>query len=341
MPGKRKLQKVPQALHSELSEYSSLLRALSTNDAFDVARRLTEPRPSKKRKKRTQEESAEEDTGNADEGASRPVAPPPKKQRKPTAESAGEEDTVNADEGTSRKRTAENPLDAAEGEGIHEVAAESSQPPEEEPQGRTRKRDTWTRWPLLVTDLSVPEWGLEDEIEPLMRQCLRNNPHPTAEDDASSGEEFGSEDAPSWLPHLTQSSSAFLSSMFALLAHHTPPRPQSMQDRLNPIDWKMVLDILSACGSVDKSVINNVKTRMEAIYGLDDSPGWSNSLPSNCGAEGKTYPAISRLETRAAIKARTSAALDEAYDALFLVARPTKRPPKHILEEVDSDGLDD
>ncbi|KAJ6463909.1 hypothetical protein C8R45DRAFT_1220030 [Mycena sanguinolenta] len=312
---KRKLQKVPQALHSELSEYSSLLRALSTNDSFDFARRLTEPGPSSKRRRRTEEEESAEEgenehTVNQEDEEESQLGSPPRKRRRRIIEDSPALETSPAPPGV------EEDADAAEG----------SSPTREEkqkPQERVRKRDTWTRWPLLVTDLRVPEWGLEDEIEALVRQCLRNNPHPTDEDDeGETGEDVAPEDAPMWLPHLTQSASAFLSSLFALLAHHTPARPQSMQDRLNPLDWKMVLDIVASCGNVDSTVINNVKTRMEAIYGPYDSP------------------AIARLEIRAATKARVAVAFDEADDALFLPARPKKRQPKRVLEDVDSDDLD-
>jgi hypothetical protein len=31
-----------------------------------------------------------------------------------------------------------------------------------------------------------------------------------------------------------------------------------MQDRLNPIDWKMVLDILGTCGDVDATCVFRV-----------------------------------------------------------------------------------
>ena len=42
---KRKLRTVPAALHSELSEYSSLLRALRTNDTLDLASQLLRTQP--------------------------------------------------------------------------------------------------------------------------------------------------------------------------------------------------------------------------------------------------------------------------------------------------------
>ncbi|KAJ6588355.1 hypothetical protein B0H19DRAFT_1248027 [Mycena capillaripes] len=277
MAGKRK-RKVPHALHSELSEYSSLLRALSTNDTFDVARRLTQPAPPNKRGPRREESPANS-----------------------AAEGKGSQD-------------------AEEGEGTQDAAEGSSKLPQTEPpkriHNRKRKRDTWTRWPLLVTDLEVPQWGLNDEIEALVRLCLRDSSHPRDED-------VDPEESPACLPHLTQSASAFLSSTLALLAHHTPARTQSLQDRLNPLGWQTVLDVVASCGDVDATMLNNVKTRMEAIYGPYESPG------------------TARLEIRAAVKARTAAAFEQADDAMLSLARPTKRQPKRVVEEeVDSDDLD-
>ncbi|KAJ7672596.1 hypothetical protein DFH06DRAFT_96741 [Mycena polygramma] len=274
MPGKRK--RVPPALHSELSEYSSLLRALNANDTLDVARRLTQPTPSKKRQKRT-------------------------KQKAPDAEDEG---TQYADEEEGTQYT---------GEGSSQLPAEVTPKPSHE---RKRKRDTWTRWPLLVKDLHVPEWGLDEEIDVLARQCLSNTSHP-ADADADSADSAAS------LPHLTQSASAFLSSLLALVAHHTPARPQSMQDRLNPIGWHAVLDIVASCGDVDATMLNNVKTRMEAIYGPYDSP------------------ATARIPIRAAAGARMRTALDQADDSLLSFARPRKRQPKRVVEDdIDSDDLD-
>ncbi|KAF7343421.1 hypothetical protein MVEN_01774700 [Mycena venus] len=173
-----------------------------------------------------------------------------------------------------------------------------------------------------VADLrhGVPESGLDEAIEALVRHCLRsnNNPRPTDEDADADPED----DASAWLPHLTQSSSAFLSSLFALLAHHTPARPQVMQDRLNAIDWRVVLDILVACGSVDTECVLFYSEHF-AIYS-----------PYN-------DPAPTRLEARAAAKSRTDAALDEADDTIFVAVRPSKRLPKRVLGDVDSDTLDD
>ena len=44
---------VPAKLHAEISEYASLLRALETTDALDVAARLTEPQPARATRSRS------------------------------------------------------------------------------------------------------------------------------------------------------------------------------------------------------------------------------------------------------------------------------------------------
>ncbi|KAJ7507197.1 hypothetical protein B0H11DRAFT_194566 [Mycena galericulata] len=257
--GKRK--QVPRALHSEFSEYSSLLRALDAGDSLKDAKAITEE--------------------------------PPKKRRRLGLES------------TQSVAVAEPQLEPSKRE-------------------RPRKRDTWTKWPLLVTDIRVPEFGLEEEIEALVRTCLQNTSHPKAEDADETDEQ------PSFLPHITQSASNFLSGVLALIAQHTPPRPQSLQERINPITWQTVLTALASCGEdsiIDATMIANVRARMEAIYG----PCTSHTAE--------------RMQNRGAIRSRTAAALDKADDALLSFVTPQARQPKPkknvVEDDVDSDNLDE
>ncbi|KAJ7704376.1 hypothetical protein B0H17DRAFT_1002960 [Mycena rosella] len=284
--GKRK--RVPAALHSELSEYNSLLRVLRTNDTLDLTKHITLSPP--RRPRHTAQASSS----------------------KPDAPQVDEQDDGDDDEPPAKR-------------------------------GRPRKRDTWTRWPLLVNDVHVPEWGLEDEIGALVTLCLRNNPpkipqyakSAQVEDGDEGDADEDDEDPPPILPHLAQSASAFLASILALLALHTPARPQSMQNRLKPIGWQTVLDVLASCAEpahpnslIDPAMISNVKTRMEAIYG----------------------PCESHAPLRAALKYTSHAAarLEEADVALFSCAQPTRRQPKQrsekrapvVEEDVDSDDLD-
>ncbi|KAJ7028715.1 hypothetical protein C8F04DRAFT_51891 [Mycena alexandri] len=251
--GKRKRpSEVPRALHSELSEYASLLRALSSKDTTDVVQTI-----SQKRRKRLEESIP-----------------------------------------------------------LTQVAGESAQ---EQPKNPEKKqRDIWTRWPMLVTDIQLPEFALHQELETLMHQCLRSTSDPSDDDS------IPEDDSASCLPHLAESASNLLSSVLALIAHHTPTRGQSLQDRLNPLGWHAVLDMVASCGLVDATEISNVKARMEAIYGPYDSP------------------AVARLETRAVGRSRVATALEEGDDLLLDFKRPgTRRPAKYVAEEdVDSDDLD-
>ncbi|KAF7319472.1 hypothetical protein HMN09_00285900 [Mycena chlorophos] len=241
MPPKRK-QRVPRALHDELQDYASLLRALDTGDELGVARKIARAEPG-----------------------------PPKKRRKLTHNADADEDD--------------------RGEGSSSIAP---------PKSRVRKRDGWTRWPLLVRDTIVPTFGLEEEIAVLARQCLRlqnaDSLPNSNEADPDPDEEDGDE---SFMSAVASSASAFLSSTLALLAHHTPARPQSMQDRLNPLKWQDVLEIVAACGDADATMMSNVKTRLEAIYGVSETN------------------AIDRLGARKLVMPRAQAALGKADEALL------------------------
>lgn len=72
------------------------------------------------------------------------------------------------------------------------------------------------------------------------------------------------------LQALTLSSSNFLSRIFSTLAAYRPSVDISLQNRLGAIDWKIALGILSSAGIVEETVLEEVRYRMEAIYGPGD-----------------------------------------------------------------------
>ncbi|KAF8873801.1 hypothetical protein CPB84DRAFT_1635059, partial [Gymnopilus junonius] len=39
---------------------------------------------------------------------------------------------------------------------------------------KQRRRDHWTRWPLPLPDVLIPEWSLEDEIAVVASQVLKS-----------------------------------------------------------------------------------------------------------------------------------------------------------------------
>jgi hypothetical protein len=163
-----KKQRVSAALHFELTEYASLLRALRTRDAMDLTTHLTKPSPFS----------------------------------------------------------------------LHELL--------DDPQAKTskkvtpqQKRDQWTRWPLLLEDVPIPEWTLEDEVAVIASRVMKARPTPAFEgprehDDPSYTDYFMSTeleeddpDYPFYVPYLTSTIASFLSTIFSLLAKHTPARPAS------------------------------------------------------------------------------------------------------------------
>ncbi|KIP10748.1 hypothetical protein PHLGIDRAFT_125271 [Phlebiopsis gigantea 11061_1 CR5-6] len=268
--GKR--TKVPTALHSELSEYASLLRALRTNSTLDLASQLTS-------------------TPN--------TAPASCLDDGPTLDDDGESERPFTDTITE-PQDLEQELAADEDATLRNLKRKA---------GRASKakakapRDNWTRWPLLAGDVHVPEWSLEDEVSLLATQSLKAQlydsvPSPSGtsgQPDEEPPEEHAAQASPSShassslhaipdtpvsddedaldsqlpprvLGALTASSGRFLSQILALLTAYVPPGGKSMQNRMHPINWESVLDIVGVNGLVDNSILDIVRQRLSAIY---------------------------------------------------------------------------
>lgn len=260
--GKR--TKVPAALHFELSEYASLLRALRTSNTLDLASQLTLA-PTVSPASTHQDEHVQPVLD--DEGESElPLTETTTDLHTPVEGSVEDEDAAVRRLRHRAKNTSK---------------AKSKTP-----------RDNWTRWPLLAGDVHVPEWSLEDEVRLLATQCLKtqlsatspplsgapgpDTEGPSGETLAEAPSEYGSaspvpvnpihaevgpdeEDAvDSLLPSpvigaLTASSGLFLSQLLALLAAYVPPGEKSMQNRMRPINWESVLDIVAVNGLAHES----------------------------------------------------------------------------------------
>ncbi|KAI0672304.1 hypothetical protein C8Q78DRAFT_1077841 [Trametes maxima] len=249
-----KRPRVPAALHSELTEYSSLLRALRTSNTLDLVQHLAEPPPSPLRTVSVAADSLvdQEDHESLDD--------------LPLTESAsrGQESTLSSSirshsTGHNRKRI---------------------------PSGKARQRDTWTRWPLLAGDVHVPEWGLQDEVHHVARQVLAHlddkalesakrdadGPGSPSHDDAFmaalSDEESQERStlSPVALRALASDSAVFLTRVLALMAAHVPNAEKSMQNRLRPINWESIVDVASTHGVVEQEVVERVRTRLSRMY---------------------------------------------------------------------------
>jgi hypothetical protein len=198
---------VAAGLHSEISEYSYLLRALQTNGALDIVPHVTRTHTASNRGDNDQDSDVEI-SRSASEGG--------------------------ADFGTNAKPKA-NVNERSKGKSTRKVNVQSN-----------KGRHACTRWPLLPEEVNVPEWGLEDEIQLLALQSLQMHQVSTSArqgDDDDADEEILPQ---SCLNALTTASSEYLSRIFALLAAHIPLSEDSMQGRMTPIGWENVLDIVSA-----------------------------------------------------------------------------------------------
>jgi hypothetical protein len=241
----KKRKPVPAALHSELTEYSSLLRALRTANTLDVVSHLPHPHPAVS--------TADDNDFDSDKDPESTSEHPANPQIHDTIPAVGQS-TISTALGTRKSTTKHK----------RKSSASTST-------NRTNKRDTWTRWPLLADDVHVPEWGLEDEINLIASHAIKRHPSSSgillpgtnsrpdwgtsieAESDTPSDES----ESPSYLSALALHTSNYLSQILALLAAYTPPREKSLQNRIEPISWENVLGVLgSESGLVDeKSVL--------------------------------------------------------------------------------------
>ena len=199
---------VPAALHTEISEYVSLLRALRTSGTLDLSSQLTKAH-----------QSAPKDAEDDAEGR------------------------VSLNRSDSRDITpSHTPLSKSS-------AGHST--------GKSGVKDNWTRWPLLEGDVHVPEFGLHDEIKMIASEALKLQFQPDSDVNNLSEDDNDEEKRlpQSFLDSLTLASSTHLSRLLSALAAHIPLTEKSMQNRILPIGWESVLDIVAVSGLVDpKSV---------------------------------------------------------------------------------------
>lgn len=106
-----------------------------------------------------------------------------------------------------------------------------------------KPKENWTRWPLLIQDVPIPEWTLQDEVERLANRFLQPPSNPNVETEVV--EEPIDSVA---IKHLTLETTEYLSHLFAAIAAHVPMVGGSMQNRLKPLNWENILAIIGATG---------------------------------------------------------------------------------------------
>lgn len=217
--GKATDRRIAPELHSELTEYNSLLRALRTTSTMDMTKHLSqhyqgnaktdyylEPILRKENyylERVPTPEDSEDDYSPESSRASSPAAGPSTSPHTPRQ---------------VRKR--------------HRSHSPQPLPPTSSPERKKQKqRAAWTKWPLLLNDVPKPQWMLHDEIATMLSIIEERD------DD---------EDEPEYLPNVSLAASSFLESLLAVIAVYTPARADSLQNRLNPIDWKYVISVMAS-----------------------------------------------------------------------------------------------
>lgn len=221
-----KRKRVPAALHAEIHEYSALIRALRTRDTLDLTSQLIRANAASSQ--------AATDDGLLDD------------------------DDLALDVDEQRPDASSN------------AALPSGSSMEAAPLKRKRKRkaapkkvrDHWTRWPLMPSDVHVPEWSLEDEVRVLAVHHVKStlNAAAPAREEATLLEDMDDDFANTLLPPssvdaLSDEATSYLSRILALVATLRPPAAESMQNRFAPFNWEAVMAAVSSGGIADTKFV--------------------------------------------------------------------------------------
>ncbi|KAJ3716492.1 hypothetical protein C8R42DRAFT_724958 [Lentinula raphanica] len=263
-------KRIPATLHSELSEYSSLLRAIRTNDSLDVTSQLTRY------------------FSNKGKDIERPLALSESDEdyQYHSEDEDSEEENASGDEaGFGRRAKLSSQGSKKTTSRLQSQATEESIASTKDP----TPRENWTRWPLLVQDVPPPEWTLRDEVANIATFLLPRT-NSSTDDDLESENCFDPEIDPSvsqMVTTMTLSSLRYLDSILASLAAIIPERPSSMINRLAPAGWQTVLaalQIQAASRSLDETSIKTlerVQNRLADLYGVSSASQTTLPLASS------------------------------------------------------------
>ncbi|KAI9438194.1 hypothetical protein H4582DRAFT_1814901 [Lactarius indigo] len=247
MGKQRKRKAISAALHSEISEYASLLRVLRATDTLDIATHLTR-------------RDSPHETGRA---AS--VHEEPSQRDTPTSSRVeSKRATSSLDEETGRS--------SPEGDSVHP--------------GRSWKNWTrWPLVPedvhLPEWGFEDEVYSLAKQV--LLSDVSYQDPPLAASSSRFRGADSDDSNVlvedraevllpPSSLRALADVSSSHLERILSALASYSLSAEESTHDRSHPIGWESVLNVVGAAGLVDGNTIRNVKSRLTTIYGSQTGP---------------------------------------------------------------------
>ncbi|KDQ13815.1 hypothetical protein BOTBODRAFT_160100 [Botryobasidium botryosum FD-172 SS1] len=235
-------KRIPPILHSELSEYASLIRALRVNSTLDLVPQLSRHSATKSSTPTPLDPFSVAEHTDGTDGE---------------LVSGGERDGDVSGKGNGKGKEREKvnwtrwPLIEGDvyvpewglGDEIKAIAKECLDSLEKE-----------RNLPLAV------------ELSGVGGEANSSAPLPSEQDpDSSTDPEM------TQVAYVTLSAHALLERIFALLASHWPRVESSLQNRVRPFGWEAVLETLSSSGIVDLSIIQNTKARIEALYGIESS----------------------------------------------------------------------
>ena len=262
--GKRKY--VESKLHTELSEYSSLLRALRTSTTLDLSTQLTLQDAPGTEPTAAPDGSVYEDDDEDDEGEA-PV-------------DLNLDETEEAGPSSSRAVTSHDqeqiPVPAPEESGPEPASvAPTRRRLRSKARAPATVRDTWTKWPLVPSEVHVPEWPFDEEVRVLaldsLHQLRAKNTftgemgQETAAAGASSSKEtsesitapadnidldatFDNKLTPVNVHAMSRATSWRLYEILAASAALLPEAEDSLQNRHGYINWELVLSAVDAFG---------------------------------------------------------------------------------------------
>lgn len=239
MGKQRKRKTIPAALHSEISEYASLLHVLRATDTLDITTHLTRL-------------DSPLETGQATFAHDEP----------------GQRESPTSSRAESKRAT--SPFD--------EETSRSS-PEGDHPGRSWKNWTRWPLVPedvhLPEWGFEDEVYSLAKQV--LLSDASDPNP-PLAASSRSRGVDSADstvliEDRadvllpPSTLRALADVSSTHLERILSALASYSLSGEESAHDRSYPIGWESVLNVVGTAGLVDGNTIRNVKSRLMTIYG--------------------------------------------------------------------------
>ncbi len=252
----KKSTRVPAAFHSELTEYSSLLRALRTTQTLDLTSHLTRHHSELEASVAYEDEDEDDPRGNKNASGNNTDGEDEKTQtetHRATSPPPTSDFDLNAttSQPSSPPRKASGRTDGAKSKGKQRELP------------FTKDSDLWTRWPLLFGDVHVPEWSLDDEVRLIASRILQVERR--VEDDADEDMQLPS----NFVDTLALDTAHRLASILAACAHTAPTVPsKSLAGRLHPIGWQGVLASVSSCGLVSPRSVSCI-TILSSVQSSD------------------------------------------------------------------------